>query len=156
MFVDDEGEYGTPYPVPLGLLTQGANALIMMRRPDGGYAWSAERPARLAPKGTLECIEERCGDAHVGGKRKMLPDIPSMLQHVETFHPRAAQVYKKYLDELADSQALANPRLQALRGAFAPVAPMSAFYCDVAEDCTRFFDSEQGRALHERRDHKEE
>ncbi len=155
MCVDDEGEYGMPYPVPIGLLSQGAGALILMRRLDGGYAWSAERPARLAKKGTIECIEETCGDAHLGGKRKMLPDIQSLLIHVETFHPRAAQVYKKFLDQLADEQAIANPRLQALRGVSAPAAPVSAFYCDADDNCTRFFDSEQGLRLHKMKEHKE-
>lgn len=149
MFVDDQGEYGIPYPVPIGQLSQGAGALVLMRRLDGGYAWSAERPARLAPVGTLECIEEKCGDAHLGGKRKMLPDIPSMLQHVETFHPRAAQVYKKYLEQLADDQAIANPRLQALRGAPVVPVPDSAVYCR-NENCPRYFDTEQGRDVHER------
>lgn len=155
MFVDDQGEYGIPYPVPIGVLSQGSGALVLMRRLDGGYAWSAEKPERLAPAGSLECIEEHCGDAHLGGKRKMLPDIESLILHVETFHPRAAQIYKKYLDQLADAQATSNPRLQALLGITAPAAPVSAFYCDVDEDCTRFFDTEQGLLVHKGREHKE-
>ena len=114
LFVDDEGEYGIPYPVPQNQMFSGANALVNMRRPDGGYAWTTVPPLRLKPVGELECIEETCGDAHIGGKRKRLHSIPNMIEHVENFHPRAASVYRKYLDQLADRHALDNPRLQAL------------------------------------------
>lgn len=117
LFVDEGGEYGIPYPVPQNQMFNGANALINMRRPDGGFAWTTVQPSRLQSKGTMECIEETCGDAHVGGRRKMLHSIPNMIEHVENFHPRAASVYRKYLDQLADRHALDNPRLQALLSA---------------------------------------
>ena len=114
LFLDEEGEYGIPYPVPHGQMFTGANALINMRRSDGGFHWTTVEPARLQKVGLLECIEETCGDAHIGGKRKRLHSIPNMIEHVESFHPRAAKVYAKYLDQLADRHAMDNPRLQAL------------------------------------------
>ena len=125
LFLDDEGEYGIPYPVPHGQMFTGANALIKKRRADGGFCWTTVEPARLQSAGTMECIEETCGDAHIGGKRKMLRSIPNMIEHVESFHPRAANVYRKYLDQLADRHALDNPRLQTLLGADEATEPLS-------------------------------
>lgn len=156
LFLDEQGEYGIALPVPVGQWTNGANALVNMKRRDGGYAWTAIRPARMQPLGTLECIEETCGDAHLGGRRKMLRTISDMIAHVESFHPRAAKDYQKYLAQLADQQALDNPRLQRLMGANAPSGQSMdiAFYCD-NDECARFFDTEQGRDQHAR-SHKRE
>src|SRR3972149_371138 len=80
LFTDDQGEYGIPYPVPIGQFHNGANALVNMRRRDGGYAWTAVAPERQAPRGTIECVSETCGDAHLGGRRKMLPSLDMLIK----------------------------------------------------------------------------
>ena len=157
LFTDDQGEYGIPYPVPINGWANGADALVKMRRIDGGYAWTAVQPERLAPKGTIECVTERCGDAHIGGKRKMLVSLGALIKHVKAFHPDDAETYSKYFEKIQDDIALANPRLQAIMGTVALPAESSAdsaFYCD-DDDCTRFFDTEQGKRLHMTKEHRE-
>lgn len=153
--VDDEGEYGIPHPVPIGELTNGSR-LLALRRIDGGRAWTTVRPARVAPEGTIECIAERCGDAHIGGKRKRLHTMEALIKHVEAFHYEDFKTYEKYLDQIADALALQNPRLQALMdeagisGTTALRDPADAvFYCD-DDNCTRFFDSQAGLDAHMR------
>lgn len=159
LFVDADGEYGVPYPVPVGQFHNGANALVHMRRVDGGYAWTSVPPERMAPKGDIECISDRCGDAHLGGRRKMLPHLRALIEHVEAFHPEDARAYRKYLDQIADQLAVNNPRLQKLMDSVGAAAAVGAggpeaFYCD-DDECTRFFDTAQGKAIHMSKEHKE-
>ena len=155
MFTDAEGEYGVAYPVPIRQFTDGANALVKMRRSDGGYAWTALPPERMAPKGTIECISEQCGNAHMGGRRKMLPSLDALIKHVRAFHFDDYETYKPYLDKIAKDLAVNNPRLQRLMNAPTDAADAAdnAFYCD-NDECTRFFDSEQGLRLHKSKEHK--
>lgn len=150
LFTDEQGEYGIPYPVPVGQFFEGANALVKLRRIDGGRAWTSTKPPRLAPQGTIECIADRCGDAHIGGKRKMLPNISALIEHVEAFHERDAKTYRKYLDQLADQLAMNNPRLQRLMDqSAAGVASRGAelFYCQ-DDDCTEAFATQKKLDAH--------
>jgi len=154
LHTDDDGVYGMPHPVPIGELT-GGSRLLSLRRIDGGPAWSVERPARVAPKGTIECVSERCGDAHIGGKRKMLTSLEKLIRHVETFHPEDFATYRKYFDQIADQIALNNPRLMALmnlagvKGAEAVVTQQAdlIFYCD-DDDCTESFNTQKKKDTH--------
>lgn len=160
MFVDAEGEYGVPLPVPIGQFSSGANALVNMRRQDGGKAWTAIRPTRVSPQGTIECVVDRCGDAHLGGKRKMVATLDQLIKHVRAFHFDEFETYGKYFDQISDQLALSNPRLMKLMdlaggakpGAVVTDGPMP-FYCD-DDECTRYFDSPQGLQMHKNRDHK--
>lgn len=111
LFTDDKGVYGLPYPVPIGEW-MGGSALSRMKRRDGGPAWSATKPDRVGASGSIECVAERCGDAHLGGKRKMLVSLQALIKHVESFHPDEYDTYKKYFDKVKDDLALENPRLQ--------------------------------------------
>ncbi len=159
MFVDEEGEYGIPYPVPIGQFTQGANALVNMRRIDGGRAWTAVKPKRVAPEGSIECISERCGDAHLGGRRKKLKSLDALIKHVAAFHPDEYETYSKYFDQIKDDLALQNPRLQRIMAMRESVQQPQAndapaiFYCD-DDECTRFFDTPQGLSLHRASAHR--
>ena len=153
LFTDDEGEYGIPYPVPIGQVTQGANALVNMRRIDGGFAWTAVAPARLSPQGSIECVSERCGDAHLGGRRKMLKSLDALIKHVKAFHPDEAETYSKYFDKIQDDLALANPRLQKLmqtQGIATPAQTQDAAHYCGDDECTRFFDNAAERDKHEK------
>ena len=157
LFTDDQGEYGIPYPVPIGQFTQGANALVNMRRRDGGFAWTAVKPERVAPPGELECPVETCGDAHLGGRRKRLPSLYHVVEHVASAHWAAYNRDKAVYDEISKGLADDNPRLRVLRerarlaqgGTVVSDLSGTALYCR-DDECTRFFDTEQGRDTHER------
>jgi hypothetical protein len=168
LLLDDDGrEYGVLVAqpgLPRGQWDQGGvNALMNRRRPDGGFCFTLIEPERKPPEPTIECIYDRCGDVHLGGRRKMLFTLTDLIEHVETFHPREAKTYRKYLDEIANNVALGNDRLQRLRVAAeqgvhgASAASQQdipgAFYCK-AEGCPRYFDTQQGRQMHKNRDHK--
>lgn len=157
MYINQDGhEYGVPVPVTRDLWDRnGKTSLVYAKREDGGYVFSAIEPERKAPEPPYECIVNECNGAHLGGRRKRLPNVETLVKHVRAFHADEAAIYAKYLDQLVDDIARSNPRMMALQkqaGAQTTVVP-AAFYCD-AEDCARFFDSEAGRAVHTRRDHQ--
>src|SRR3990167_2032749 len=62
MFVDRDGnEYGVPVRVPLGqYFGQSPSHLQNLQRPDGGYWFQIEQPARVQPEPKFECFVGDC------------------------------------------------------------------------------------------------
>lgn len=108
MFVDDDGnEYGVPVKIPRNQWDQGGpNALMNLRRPDGGYWFTLVEPERKMADPQYECFVRGC--------KKRLHERSMLIDHVKAFHYSEAERYKDILKKIEEKVAQEDPRLQRL------------------------------------------
>ena len=108
MFLDRDGnESGIPCKLPRGQWDQGGpNALMNLRRPDGGFWFTLATPTRVQPEFKYECFVGMC--------QKKVPTRSKLVGHVEVFHYEEAQIYAVILNRIKAQVASEDPRLQRL------------------------------------------
>ncbi len=148
MFPDGQGgEYGVPVRLPRGQWDKGGpNALMNLRRPDGGFWFTTLRPERLQALPQFVCF--------VGACKKPLHrfQIP---QHVRTFHFAEAETYKAILAQIEKKIADEDPRLQAVMATLGTaLVPSGCTECgkEAPEDHS---DPESWLMVHEAEAHKD-
>ncbi len=108
MFLDRDGtEYGVPVRLPRGQWAAGGpNALMNLRRPDGGFWFTAKKPVRTMAEPKYECFVGEC--------TKKLHTRSKLVSHVETFHFEEAKSFRDILMRIKRQVAHEDPRLQKL------------------------------------------
>jgi hypothetical protein len=171
----DGTEYGTPCKLPKGQLAH----YLAKRRPDGGKRFTLTMPARLKKPPRYECFIEDC-TKRVDERVKLIGHIETyhpykaqiyadellrLKQAVVRDNPKLKAVIDDMIDEPED-KFIEVPKavLEAqepepdvvesniLDVVIAPKGPQ-LFTCGM-ENCTRFFDSQQGLNLHRIKEHK--
>lgn len=126
------------------------------RGPNGGR-WFFLSPQAPPPEQPIRCFVPNCTRA--GG----FTSNTHLYQHVMAKHGEESRMYADVLEEMKrQTQASLDPTiLESLRAGARPPTKVDApepqgpslFHCTV-EGCKRFFDTEQGRKLHEKKGHK--
>lgn len=123
---------------------------LKKRGPNGGR-WFFLTQQAPPPELPIRCFVEPSGRQCP----KRLRTIPDLYMHVISKHGEESKMYADVLEAMKRKmQAQLEPTvLQAL--GIGDVEPGPTVYHCRAEGCPRFFDSEQGRKLHETTGHKE-
>ncbi|HUT60019.1 MAG TPA: hypothetical protein VNA25_19410 [Phycisphaerae bacterium] len=127
-----------------------------LRKLVDGKRWFFTKPVTPPKELPIQCFVTTAN-----GRRctKRLQNIPQLFMHVTTRHGEESQLYADVLNQMkAQSQMALDPELMKQIGLDSSVGEPSAateeqadvqvFRCRV-DGCERFFDSEQGRNLHE-------
>lgn len=114
---------------------------------NGQRVFFSKLPAGIKPK---KPIDETCAICLERGVRKTFYSRYDWRGHMDSFHPRELTVMREENQEQRDTEQR-DLMLAALRGR--GEAPPAVFRCEVP-GCTRFFDSDQGRKLHETTGHR--
>jgi hypothetical protein len=122
-----------------------------LRKLKDGKRWWFTRPQRDPPELPLRCFVEPGGVQCT----KRLRTLNDLHMHVMAKHFEESKMYADVLDAMKKkTQMNLEPTVAAaLSLDTAKVEGPELFHCTV-EGCGRFFDTEQGQKLHERKGHK--
>lgn len=152
---DEKGVYGVETLVPKGQWDQGgANALMNQRYADGSRVFTLLKPARVLYQGDLagkyECFIGECTKRMATGQQ--------LVEHARAVHPQESVAFKRELDDIERMAVQNNQRFARVRDKIiADIAGTETvadtFRCP-EEGCVRFFDTQQGLAVHRAKEHK--